>query len=102
MYPKPIDELKMLESLPGFEELTDDEKMKFRILSFEYNDHPALTTATLLFAYNNTHMKYELSCCRQEGCIFQHVLYGEDYNQNEFPSFREAIDYINCIPKKNS
>ena len=95
MYPKPIDEYKLLQSLPGFDELNDEEKLKFRITSFEYKDYQVLTVATLLFTYDNIPLRYSLSCSRQEGCCFQNVLYGEDYDEKEFSSFRKAIDFCN-------
>lgn len=93
MYPKPIDEYLLLRSLPGFDGLSDDEKLLFRVTSFEYSGHPSLTMATLLFSYGESKLTFELSCSRKEGFCFHHVLLNEDGGQKEFPSFRSAIDY---------
>ena len=99
MYKHPIDELKLLNSIPGFEQLTDEEKLKFQITSFGYKDHPALSTATLVFTYEDYNLKFEMSFSRREGVCYRHVLFEGETAEEEFPSFRDAIDYCksqNC------
>ena len=89
MYQKPIDERYLLTSIPGFSELTPEEKLHFRIDSFEYDDKPLLSTVTLKFLYKDFIMSYEASFSREKGFCYEHVMYGDE----EFPDFRHAIDY---------
>lgn len=95
MYPKPIDELKMLESLPGFDELNDDEKILIHSISFKYGEYSVLTTARVVFIYGEFKMKFEMSCFRQDGSYYHHILYEDYHDEIEFPSFRKAVDYCN-------
>lgn len=97
MYQQPIDELKLLNSIPGFEELSDGDKLRFRIASFEYKDHPVYSTATLVFTYADHKLKFEMSFSRGEGFCYRHVLYGDGTAEEEFPSLREAIDYCKSL-----
>lgn len=45
-------------------------------------------------------LKFELSCGRQDGFCYEHVLYEDEYDEKEFPGFREAIDYLKGIEQK--
>ena len=93
MYKHPIDELKLLKSIPGFEGLTGEEKLKFRITSFGYKDHLALSTVTLAFTYEDCNLKFEMSFSKRDGFCYRHVLFEGETVEEEFASFREAIDY---------
>ena len=97
MYNQPIDELRLLNSIPGFEKLADEEKMKIRITSFEYKDHPALSTATLVFIFENYNLKFEMSFSRREGFCYRHVLFKGESTEEEFPSLRETIDFCKSL-----
>lgn len=99
MYHIPINEKELLGSLPGFRHLTIEEMLNIKVISFHYSDHTALTTATLIFHYGLFPLKFELSCNRQDGFCYEHFLYEEDYDEKEFPGFREAIDYIKLKAK---
>ena len=99
MYNIPVNEKELLGSLPGFKLLTLEEMLNIQVISFEYSDHMALTTVTLLFRYGIIPLKFELSCSRQDGFCYEHVLYEEEYDEKEFPGFREAIDYIRLKAK---
>ena len=100
MYHIPINEKELLGALPGFKRLTIEEMLNIQVVSFEYSDHMALTTATLLFRYGFFPLKFELSCSRQDGFCYEHVLYEDEYDEKEFPGFREAIDYLKGIKQK--
>lgn len=96
MYQDPIDEKQLLESIPGFNNLTEDELRMIRVSSFEFRDGSLLSTATLRFSYNGHELLYEMSFSRKEGFCYQHVMCGEE----EFPSFREAIGFCGTCPTK--
>jgi len=99
MYNIPVNEKELLGSLPGFKLLTLEEMLNIQVISFEYSDHMALTTVTLLFRYGIIPLKFELSCSRQDGFCYEHVLYEEEFDEKEFPGFREAVDYIKLKAK---
>lgn len=97
MYILPIDEISLLKSIPGFDNLTTEAMLDISITSFEYSNQSILTTATLMFRYKNIPLKYELSCGRQDGFCYRHILFEDSNNEKEFPGFREAIDYCNLL-----
>ena len=80
-------------NIPGFEGLTGEEKLKIRITSFGYTDHLALSTVTLAFTYEDFNLKFEMSFSRRDGFCYRHVLFEGETVEEEFASFREAIDY---------
>ena len=97
MYILPLDEICLMKSIPGFDKLTAEEMLDISITSFGYSNQSILTTATLLFMYKDRPLKYELSCCRQDGFCYRHILFEDSKKEKEFPGFREAIDYCNLL-----
>lgn len=96
----PLDELLLLESLPGFSELTPEEKQRITVKDFEYSDYPYLFSVDLVFEYRDKlgrmmKLKFEMSGNRSENQFFRHVMYEETGEGIEFPGFREALDYCN-------
>lgn len=96
----PLDELLLLESLPGFRELQPEEKQRISINEFEYSDYPCMFSASLTFEYcdeigRKMKLKFELAGNRSEDHFFRHVMYEETGEEIEFPGFREAIDFCN-------
>ena len=96
----PLDERLLLESLPGFSDLSTDEKERISVVSFEYSDYPCLFTAGLDFEYQDKSgrkmkLKFEMAGNRSEDHFFRHVMYEETGDELEFPDFRRAIDFCN-------
>lgn len=96
----PLDESLLLESLPGFSDLTTDEKERISVVSFEYSDYPCLFSADLDFEYRDENgrkmrLKFEMSGNRSEDHFYQHVMFEETGEEIEFPDFRKAIDFCN-------
>ena len=104
MYRIPLDELLLLESLPGFRELKPEEKQRITVFEFEYSDYPCMFSASLTFEYcdeigRKMKLKFELAGNRSEDHFFRHVMYKETGEEIEFPSFLEALDYCNRIER---
>lgn len=100
----PLDELLLLESLPGFHELKPDEKQRITVLEFEYSDYPCMFSADLTFEYcdelgRKMKLKFEMAGNRSEDHFYRHVMYEETGEEVEFPGFREAIDYCNLAER---
>jgi hypothetical protein len=95
----PLDERVLLESLPWFRELGDDEKDRIHLIRFEYQDLPVLFSCDLLFEYWTPNdrkilLKFEMMGSREDDHFFRHVIYEDGDFELEFPDFRRAIDYF--------
>lgn len=96
----PLDERVLLESLPWFRELGDDEKDRIHLIRFEYQDLPVLFSCDLLFEYRNApdrkiQLKFEMMGSRKEDHFFAHVMYESGDEELEFRGFKEAIEHFN-------
>ena len=98
----PIDERKLLASIPGFEDLAPKEAARISVDGFEYWNDKVLLTADLFFVYRNESdrsfkLKLQLAGNRPKDRFFAHVLYeetvGDEWEEKEFPNVRAAIDY---------
>lgn len=97
----PINEPALLQSLPGFNELLDDEKLRIEVKKFDFINHPVLFTSELLFIYTNPNnrrlkLKFEAAGNREANHFYTHVLY-MDTGEIEFSDFKSAIGYCNRI-----
>ena len=98
----PIDERKLLASIPGFEALTPEEASRISVYGYEYSNPEILLTVDLAFVYRDGkgrafNLKFEVAGSRQEGEFYSHVMYEETSPEKEFPDLRSAIDYCNHI-----
>ena len=94
----PLNEQLLLESLIGFETVTEEERKRVRIKWFRFENESILKTVTLFFNYINKcnqsfDLQYELVVGREETKYYMHVMYVVDYEEHEFSDFREAIDF---------
>jgi len=94
----PLNEQLLLESLIGFETVTEEERKRVRIKWFRFENESILKTVTLFFNYINKcnqsfDLQYELVVGREETKYYMHVMYVDDYEEHEFSDFREAIDF---------
>ena len=95
----PLDERLLFVSLPGFNELSEEEKGRLHVISFEYKNHPEMFSCDLFFQYldlkgRKISLKFEMTGCREDDHFFRHIIYEDYCEELEFPSFREAVDHF--------
>jgi hypothetical protein len=90
----PIKEQLLLESLPGFEELTKEEKERTTIVKFEYRNLPLYYSCSVTFDYDQHRLIFHLMGSQNKDLWFSDITY-LSIDDMQFPNFREAIDFFN-------
>ena len=96
----PIKERLLFESLPGFEQLSEDEKERIILVKFEYRDHTLFYSCDLTFYYDRNQLVFRLLGRHDTGYWFSYIQYLL-IDDLEFPNFREAIDYFKKTKNKH-
>lgn len=94
----PVNERLLLESIIGIEALSAKERNRIQIKWLKIENEPIMNTVTLFFQYTNSknhrfNLQYELAGDNDKNSYFMHIMNVDNYDEKEFPGFRQAIDY---------
>ena len=94
----PVNVRLLLESIIGIEALSDEERNRIVIKWLKIENEPIMNTVTLHFRYISKknrcfNLQYELAGNRGKRIYFMHVMYVDNYYEQEFPDFRQAVDF---------